>query len=396
MDVFTSAAELLQHRRPERPVLALRPHAAFRAANWFLSNFPGRVLYAAKANDAPEVIDALVAAGIRAFDVASLVEIERAAKVADAELYFMNPVKSRGAIARAYRQFGVRSFAFDSDEELDKVVAETGGADDLTLFLRVACPNTHSLIPLEGKFGVSSEDAPALLLRARQIARRLGITFHVGSQAVVPAAFGEALRQIGQLIVASGVMVDAVDIGGGFPSRYPHSDPPELQSFMDEIVRAADELAVKHSCELLCEPGRALVAEAESVIVRVDARRGNALYVNDGAFGTLFDAAYSGFRFPARLVMTSRRKTKPVADFTLYGPTCDSSDYLPGPFVLPACVREGDYIEIGQVGAYGRVLANRFNGFGEYDEVILTDAPMLSMYETVVEETPAALKTAHA
>jgi ornithine decarboxylase len=396
MDVFTSAAELLQHRRPERPVLALRPHAALRAANWFLSNFPGRVLYAAKANDAPEVIDALVAAGIRAFDVASLVEIERVAKVADAELYFMNPVKSRGAIARAYREFGVRSFAFDSDEELDKVVAETGGADDLTLFLRVACPNTHSLIPLEGKFGVSSEDAPALLLRARQIARRLGITFHVGSQAVVPAAFGEALRQIGQLIVASGVMVDAVDIGGGFPSRYPHSDPPELQSFMDEIVRAADELAVKHSCELLCEPGRALVAEAESVIVRVDARRGNALYVNDGAFGTLFDAAYSGFRFPARLVMTSRRKTKPVADFTLYGPTCDSSDYLPGPFVLPACVREGDYIEIGQVGAYGRVLANRFNGFGEYDEVILTDAPMLSMYETAVEEAPAALKTAHA
>jgi ornithine decarboxylase len=396
MDVFTSAAELLRHRRPERPVLALRPHAALRAANWFLTNFPGRVLYAAKANDTPEVIDALVDAGIRAFDVASLVEIERVAKMPEAELYFMNPVKSRGAIVRAYRDFGVRSFAFDSDEELDKIVAETGDANDLALFLRVACPNTHSLIPLEGKFGVSSDDAPALLLRARQIARRLGITFHVGSQAVVPAAFGEALRQIGQLIVASGVMVDAIDIGGGFPSRYPHSDPPELQSFMDEIVRAADELAVKHSCELLCEPGRALVAEAESVVVRVDARRGNALYVNDGAFGTLFDAAYSGFRFPAQLVTTARRKTKPVADFTLYGPTCDSSDYLPGPFVLPACVREGDYIEIGQIGAYGRVLANRFNGFGEYDEVILTDAPMLSMYETTVEETPAALKTARA
>jgi ornithine decarboxylase len=396
MDVFTSAAELLRHRRPERPVLALRPHAALRAANWFIANFPGRVLYAAKANDTPAILDALVDAGIRSFDVASLVEIERVAPIPDAELYFMNPVKSRGAIVRAYRDFGVRSFAFDSDEELDKIVAETGGASDLTLFLRVACPNTHSLIPLEGKFGVSSEDAPALLLRARQIARRLGITFHVGSQAVVPAAFGEALRQIGQLIVESGVMVDAIDIGGGFPSRYPHSDPPELQSFMDEIVRAADDLAVKHSCELLCEPGRALVAEAESVIVRVDARRGNALYVNDGAFGTLFDAAYSGFRFPARLVATSRRRTKPVADFTLYGPTCDSSDYLPGPFVLPAGVREGDYIEIGQVGAYGRVLANRFNGFGEYDEVILTDEPMLSMYGGVEEPVQVALKTARA
>jgi ornithine decarboxylase len=396
MDVFSSAAEFLRERRPERPVLALRPHAAHRAANWFLANFPGRVLYAAKANDAPEIIDALVEAGVRSFDVASLVEIERLGGVKGAELYFMNPIKSRGAIVRAYRDYGVRSFAFDSDEELDKIVAETGGAQDLNLYLRVACPNTHSLIPLEGKFGVASAEAPALLLRARQIACRLGITVHVGSQAVVPAAFGEAFRQIGQLIVESGVLVDAVDIGGGFPSRYPHSDPPELQSFMEEIVRAADELAVKHSCELLCEPGRALVAEAESVIVRVDARRGNALYVNDGAFGTLFDAAYSGFRFPARLIAASNRKTEPVAEFALYGPTCDSSDYLPGPFVLPDSVREGDYVEIGQIGAYGRVLANRFNGFGEYDEVILTDEPMLSMYAGLEQQPLAALRTARA
>lgn len=393
MDVITSAAELLRRRRPERPVLALRPHAAHRAAKWFIANFPGRVLYAAKANDAPQLVDALVEAGISAFDVASLVEIERIAPIQGAELYFMNPVKSRGAIVRAHRDFGVKHFAFDSEEELDKIVEETGGAGNLTLFLRIACPNTHSLIPLEGKFGASPEEAPALLLRARQIARRLGITFHVGSQAVVPVAFGEALKQVGQLIVSSGVLVDAIDIGGGFPSRYPHSDPPELVSFMDEIVRAADELAVRHSCELLCEPGRALVAEAESVIVRVDARRGNALYINDGAFGTLFDAAYSGFRFPARLVSISRRKSKPVAEFALYGPTCDSSDYLPGPFVLPASVREGDYIEIGQIGAYGRVLANRFNGYGEYDEVILTDEPMLSMYATPEEQAQPALKS---
>jgi ornithine decarboxylase len=395
MDVFTSAAELLLQRRPERPVLALRPHAAQRAAKWFLANFPGHVLYAAKANDAPQLIDALVGAGIRAFDVSSLVEIERMGPIEGAELYFMNPVKSRGAIARAYREFGVRRFAFDSSDELDKVLEETGEADDLTLYLRIACPNTHSLIPLEGKFGASPEEASALLLKARQRATRLGITFHVGSQAVVPAAFGEALRQVGQLIVSSGVLVDAIDIGGGFPSRYPHSDPPELANYMAEVVRAADELAVKHSCELLCEPGRALVAEAESVIVRVDARRGNALYVNDGAFGTLFDAAYSGFRFPARLITSQQRKAGPEAEFALYGPTCDSSDYLPGPFVLPGNVCEGDYLEIGQIGAYGRVLANHFNGYGVYDEVVLTDEPMLSMFESAAEtEAPAARKSA--
>lgn len=397
MDIFPSAAELLRHRRPERPVLALRPHTVSRAAAWFLANFPGRVLYAAKANDAPQVIDAMVEAGVTAFDVASLVEIERVAGVEGAELYFMNPIKSRGAISRAYRDFGVRCFAFDSADELEKVLEETDGAEDLTLFLRIACPNTHSLIPLEGKFGATQEDAPALLLRARRRAARLGITFHVGSQAVVPAAFGGALHQVGQLIVSAGVLVDAIDIGGGFPARYPHSDPPALPRFMEEIVRAADELAVKHSCELLCEPGRALVAEAESVIVRVDARRGNALYINDGAFGTLFDAAYSGFRFPARLIAPGGdRMASPSAEFVLYGPTCDSSDYLPGPFVLPSCVGEGDYLEIGQVGAYGRVLANRFNGFGEFDEVVLTDEPMLSMFEAAGEDEVQATRSVSA
>jgi ornithine decarboxylase len=387
MDVFTSAAELLRDHRPERPVLGIRPHAAARAARWFLANFPGRVLYAAKANDGGAVIDALVRAGIAHFDVASLVEIRRMAAIPGAELFFMNPVKPRSAIRAAYYEYGIRSFAFDSDDELDKILEETGQAKDLSLYLRLACPNTHSLIPLEGKFGVASAEAPALLLRARQVARRLGITFHVGSQAVVPAAFGEALRQVGQLIVASGVLVDAIDIGGGFPSRYPHSDPPELADYTDEIVKAWDELAVKDSCELLCEPGRALVAEAESVILRVDARRGNALYVNDGAFGSLFDAAYLGFRYPARLVWSKSRTAKTEAEFSLYGPTCDSSDYLPGPFVLPSSVGEGDYIEIGQIGAYGRVFANRFNGFGEFDEVILSDQPMLSMYADA--EAPA-------
>ena len=312
-----------------------------------------------------------------------------------AELYYMNPVKSRGSIRAAYYDFGIRSFAFDSEEELDKVLEETGHARDLTLFLRLACPNTHSLIPLEGKFGVSSEEAPALLLRARQVGARLGVTFHVGSQAVVPAAFGEALHAVGQLIVTSGVLVDAIDIGGGFPSRYPHSEPPELSAYTEEIAKVWDELNVKETCELLCEPGRALVAEAESVIIRVDARRGDTLYVNDGAFGTLFDAAYCGFRFPARLAASSGRVSDSEAEFSLYGPTCDSSDHLPGPFVLPSSVGEGDYIEIGQIGAYGRVLANRFNGFGEYDEVILTDEPMLSMYAESEEPmaSPLPLRT---
>ena len=395
MKVFSCAEDYLRHHRPERPVLAFRPHAATRATKWFLDNFPGRVLYATKANDSQPILDAVAAAGIRGFDVASLAEIERVKSIEGAELYYMNPIKSRGAIARAYYEFGARCFAFDSHDELGKILVATGGAEDLTLFLRIAYPNTHSLIPLEGKYGASAEEVPSLLLRARQHAARLGIAFHVGSQAVVPAAFGEALNQVGQLIVASGVMVDAVNLGGGFPARYPHSDPPGLDCYIGEIAKAANALVVKHACELLCEPGRALVAEAEAVIVRVDARRGNTLYINDGAFGSLFDAAYSGFRFPVRCVTPDREDVGPAKTaFSCYGPTCDSADYLPGPFVLPDAVGEGDYLEIGQVGAYGRVLANRFNGFGDFEEVTLTDEPMLSMFAQMELDTPHAERSA--
>ncbi len=142
---------------------------------------------------------------------------------------------------------------------------------------------------------------------------------------------------------------------------------------------------MRENVRLMCEPGRALVAEAESLIVRVDARRGNNLYINDGSYGMLFDAAHLGFIFPARLVSRDIEPSEQLQPFELWGPTCDSIDYMKGPFMLPASVDEGDYIEISNMGAYARAIAGRFNGYGEYDEVILLDEPMLTMYgaETV-------------
>ncbi|MGI9383634.1 MAG: type III PLP-dependent enzyme [Methyloligellaceae bacterium] len=380
MDRFSSAAALLRDHRPQRPVLGLRPHAAARAARWFRRNFPGTVVYALKANNAPAIVEALVAAGIGNFDVASLDEIERASGIAGAELSLMNPVKSRETIRRAYFEFGIRIFALDSAAELEKIRQETEGARDLTLFLRLACANADSLIPLEDKYGVPETEAPALLVAARQAAARLGVTFHVGSQAMSPAGFAAALDSVGRLIRASGVLIDAVNVGGGFPSRYAGTEPPALTRYMQAVRAGIERLAVGEACAFLCEPGRALVAEAESALVRVDARKGRHLYINDGAFGTLYDAAHSGFTFPARLV---RPETAPVAalePFTLYGPTCDSIDVMPGPFLLPGCIGEGDHIEIGQIGAYGRVMATCFNGFGRYDEAIFADAPMLTAY----------------
>lgn len=386
MEKLPSAAALINKCRPERPVRGLRPHAAGRAARWFLDSFPGDVAYAYKANNSVFLLGALYGAGIRHFDVASLPEIEDAATIPEAHLHFMHPVKSLHAIARAY-DMGVRSFALDGEDELEKILAATGNARDLLLWVRVAVPAINSRIPLERKFGLSGQEAARLLMKTRQVAAELGLTFHVGSQTTTPDAFVTALGEVHKLIVKAGVVIDRLDVGGGYPSRYPDSDPAPMQAFMDTILAGIEELPVRENIKLMCEPGRALVAEAESLIVRVDARRGNGLYINDGSYGMLFDAAHLGFVFPARIVSRAVDPSEMLEPFELWGPTCDSIDYMKGPFMLPASTAVGDYIEIGNTGAYGRAIAGHFNGYGEYDEVILLDEPMLTMYTS---ETAAA------
>lgn len=391
MDKFASAADLIAARKPEGPLLGLRPHAAGRAARWFLENFPGDVAYAYKANSSVFLLGALYGAGIRHFDVASLPELEDAATIPGAELHFMHPVKSRAAIRRAYA-LGVRRFALDGEDELEKILEETGRARDLHLFVRVAVPAKNSRIPLERKFGIAGPKAARLLVKARHVAAELGLTFHVGSQTTTPDAFVTALAEVHQLIVKAGVVVDCIDVGGGFPARYMDSDPAPLASFIDAITIGFEKLPVREDARLVCEPGRALVAEAESLIVRVDARRGREIYINDGAYGTLFDAAHLGFVFPARLVSREAQPGEPVEPFELWGPTCDSIDGMKGPFHLPSSVREGDYLEIGNIGAYGRALAGHFNGYGKYDEAILEDEPVLSMYDTIRGEDARAAR----
>ena len=306
---FPSASALIGAGKPDRPVIGLRPHAAGRAARWFLQNFPGDVAYAYKANSSVFLLGALYGAGIRKFDVASIPEIEDAATIPGAELHYMHPVKSRTAIRRAFAEFGVRSFALDSEDELRKIAEETGGCRDLTLWVRVAVPSHNSKIPLERKYGVAGAKAARLLVKARQAAKELGITFHVGSQTATPEAFTTALAEVGKLIARAGVVLDRLDVGGGFPSIYEEDGAPApLSAFMRAIADGVERLPVGERCQLMCEPGRALVAEAELLIVRVDARRGNELFINDGSYGTLFDATHMGFNFPVRLVGAAGRR----------------------------------------------------------------------------------------
>jgi ornithine decarboxylase len=378
---------LIAALKPDRAVFGIRPHAAGSAARWFLQNFPGDVAYAYKANSSVFLLGALYGAGVRHFDVASIPEIEDAATIPEAQLHFMHPVKPRSAIRRAFGEFGVRSFALDSEDELRKIGEETGHSRDLVLWVRVAVAAKNSRIPLERKFGATGAKAARLLVKARQAARELGITFHVGSQTVTPDAYVAALGEVGKLIGKAGVVLDRLDVGGGFPSIYADGAPAPLHAFMRAIGERAERLPIGERCRLMCEPGRALVAEAESLIVRVDARRGNELFINDGGYGVLFDAAHLGFAFPVRLANRLADPDDSLLPFSFWGPTCDTIDHMKGPFLLPSGIREGDYIEIGNTGAYGRALSSRFNGYGAYDEAILLDDPMLSMYRA--EESAA-------
>src|SRR5687768_12590237 len=291
----------------------------------------------------------------------------------------MHPVKAEEAIEEAYFTHGVRTFSLDTLEELEKIVRATNGAEDLNLLVRIRVSSEHSKLSLASKFGAEPDEMKALLMATRQASDALGICFHVGSQAMSPAAFGEAMERVRAAIVEAAVTVDIVDVGGGFPSVYPGMEPPPLEAYFDVIHRSFESLPISYSAELWCEPGRALCAEYASVLVRVEKRRGDELYINDGAYGALFDAAHIGWRFPVKLLREDASDAKDMP-FSFYGPTCDDLDHMAGPFLLPADVRAGDYIEVGMLGAYGCAMRTGFNGFGVEDQVIVDDEPMASLY----------------
>jgi ornithine decarboxylase len=380
----SNALGVARDRRPSQPVTLVRPHAATRAAEFFTSKFPGTSMYAVKANPSPDLIRTLWDSGITHYDVASITEVRLVrGLLPEATLCFMHPVKPVEAIAEAYHVHGVRTFSLDSVEEVEKIVAATStdgvAAADLTLCVRLRVSSAHSKLSLAAKFGVGVDEATPVLHAARQAADALGICFHVGSQAMNPQAYSDAMGLVRAAIVAAGVTVDVVDVGGGFPSIYPGMETAPIERYFAVIHRAFEDLPVSYSAELWCEPGRALSAEYASILVRVEKRRDDVLFINDGAYGALFDAAHIDWRFPVELVRGVASNTKKLA-FSFYGPTCDDMDFMRGPFMLPADVAAGDYLEIGMLGAYGCAMRTAFNGFGNGDTVIATDEPMASNY----------------
>ncbi len=376
---YPDASAVVRALSPDEPVILNRPHAAARAARFFAEKFPGKSLYAVKANPSPDLLQVLWEAGVTHYDVASIAEVRLVRSVLPgAVLCFMHPVKSQGAIAEAYTVHGVRVFSLDSHEELAKIVAATSHAEDLSLCVRLRVSSDYSELSLASKFGIDLADAAPLLQATRQVADSLGVCFHVGSQAMTPFAYVQALERVRAAIVDAAVTVDIVDVGGGFPSIYPGMEPPPLEDYFGAIHRAAESLPVSYSSELWCEPGRALCAEYSSLVVKVERGRGDELYINDGAYGALYDAAHVGWRFPVRCISAGRGET--LSAFSFYGPTCDDADFMEGPFMLPADIAPGDYIEIGMLGAYGAAMKTAFNGFGQARVFEVADEPMASQY----------------
>ena len=377
---------------PDEPVILNRPHAAARAARFFATKFPGKSLYAVKANPSPDLVQILWDNGITHYDVASIAEVRMVRGVLPkATLCFMHPVKTASAIREAYRVHGVRTFSLDTQEELEKILAATvddegNVATDLRLCVRLRVSSEYSELSLASKFGIDLADAAPLLQATRQVADWLGVCFHVGSQAMTPFAYVQALERARAAIADAGVVIDMIDVGGGFPSSYPGMGPPPLEDYFAIIHRHFEALPIAYNAELWCEPGRALSAEYNSLIVKVEKRRGDELYINDGAYGALYDAAHVAWRFPVRHLPRGGSNDNVAIDvaemqeFSFYGPTCDDADFMEGPFMLPADIKAGDWIEVGMLGAYGAAMRTAFNGFGQGDVVTVSDEPMASLY----------------
>jgi len=381
MQKFEDVNKLVNSLKPDYPVYCIRPESIKISTQFFKNNFPGKVLYAVKTNPNKKVLKHIIDNGIENFDAASINEIQLVRNLKpDAYIYFMHTVKSRNDISEAYFNLNIKDFALDTKDELIKILEATNHAKDLTLYVRISISNEHAEIDLSRKFGAQASEALGLVRLCKEHASKIGISFHVGSQCMHKISFTKAIKEVGNIIKKTKITPDIINVGGGFPSIYPDLNPEPLESYLNEIKNSITKLNLPIMPELICEPGRAIVAESGSTIVKVNLRKKQKLYINDGTYGTLFDAGVPNFILPSRMILTGKIHSKKLTAFNFYGPTCDSMDYMKGPFLLPNNIKEGDYIELGQLGAYGLTFRTKFNGFYSDKIFELSDQPIMSLY----------------
>jgi len=387
MQKFKTVEELVSQLKPNEPIYCIRKKSIQLASKFFKNKFPGKVLYAVKTNPNPLVLKTIIESGIENFDVASINEIKTIRNISKSvRCSYMHTVKSRESIKESYFKYGVKAYSLDSKDELIKIIESTNQAKDLELFVRVAVSNEHAEIDLSKKFGAIPSESTGLFRLTKQYAKKIGLSFHVGSQCMHPISYSKGIAEFGNIIKRTKIIPDFINVGGGFPTIYPDLVPQSIQNYFEEIKNALAKLKLPQLPEIICEPGRAIVAESGSTVVRVNLRKKQKLYINDGTYGTLFDAGFPNIVYPSKLITNGRIISKKLTAFDFYGPTCDSMDYMKGPFILPNNIKENDYIELGQLGAYGLTFRTDFNGLYSNNIFEVEDNPIMTMYNKEIEK----------
>lgn len=364
--IWADVPELLRTQQPDNPVMLFAPAVLQATARRFIDGFPGLVTYAVKANPDEMVIENLVAAGIRGFDVASPAEIEMIARLAPgAAMHYNNPVRGRSEIAAAVRH-GVTSYSVDSRSELAKL-AEQVPAEGTEISVRFKLPVKGAAYDFGAKFGAEPDLAAELLAEVARLGFTPSLTFHPGTQCTDPMAWDAYIRTAAEICRIAGVTAKRLNVGGGFPSHRSAAKAPQLEAIFALVDRVASEAFGEDRPALVCEPGRGLVADAFSLAARVKSIRDDAhVFLNDGVYGGLAEMPLIGtVDRIAVLSPQGERRTGAGRARVVFGPTCDSVDRLPGEIALPGDMREEDYLLFHGMGAYSTATNTRFNGFGD-------------------------------
>ena len=371
---YGDVEELLRATDPSSPVYCVYPHVYRKSTRHFLDGFPGRVLYAVKANNHPQVIKEIYAAGVRHFDCASLVEIELVEQLCpDSTIYYMNPVRWPGDARRAQTIYGVRHFVVDHHSGLQPLVDEID-VNNSVIFARMAVFHDSAAESLSTKFGARPENIPAMLTAIANTGAEPALAFNVGTGVTDPEAYSYAIGVAVEALSKIPFKVRLLDIGGGFPKPYPGFAVPELDDFFASVENASGQLSFAENGELLSEPGRALAAPGLSAVTRVLLRKTDRIYLNDGIYGAFWELRFKDhLGYPCRVYRNGLPLSGDTKAFKVFGPTCDSTDVMPARVDLPVDIDVGDHIEFGSIGAYSLSGRTDFNGFYSDALVLISD-----------------------
>ncbi|MDX5411553.1 MAG: type III PLP-dependent enzyme [Rhodobacterales bacterium] len=358
--IWSTPEEHLRKMQPDTAQFYVCPAEVQRMARRFRDGFPGLVTYAVKANPAPVVLENLVAAGVRAFDVASVPEMVAVRTVCpDAVLHYNNPVRSRAEVAQA-AAFGIASASVDCAGELDKLGVLPRGTE---VAVRLALPIKGAAYDFGAKFGAGPDQAVALLRQVAAMGFVPAMTFHPGTQCGDAGVWAAYIRACADVAQRAGVRLARLNVGGGFAAH--RGVAPDLEAVFARIGAEVRAAFGPDAPALVCEPGRAMVAEACQLATRVKSLRHESVYMNDGIYGALAEwrdiAPHDRVRV---LAGDGGARAGALVPRIVFGPTCDSIDRLPDPVLLPADLAEEDYLVFAGMGAYSNAIATRFNGYG--------------------------------